>query len=206
MIVLPFAIILILLALKFNKFIRKNNVTLYIIFTVIAILAYIFIKIPILTPFRQGFLGLAFYYIVMLTGALKDKSKLRIALMSVRREYSIIGFIVVTPHALYELIRFFTGAIDLPLFGVIGYVIMVPLFITSFMTIRKKFSYKNWKNLQRFAYVAYLGLFIHLILNSANPNTIVYVILFGTYLVIKLVYTYKRFQFKKTIPLKTSKA
>lgn len=206
MIVLPFAIILVLLAFKFNKFIRKNNVILYIVFTIIAILAYIFIKVPILTPFRQGFLGLAFYYVVMLTGALKDKSKLRIALMSVRREYSIIGFIVVTPHALYELIRFFTGAIDLPLFGIIGYVIMVPLFITSFMSIRKKFSYKNWKNLQRFAYFAYLGLFIHLIINSTNPNTIVYIVLFGSYLGLKLIYTYKHYQLKKSRQLKTSKA
>jgi DMSO/TMAO reductase YedYZ heme-binding membrane subunit len=197
MIVLPFTLFLVLAAIKFKKFIRKNNVILYIVFTSISILAFIFIETSILTPFRQGFLGLAFFYVVMMAGALKNKSKLRISLMNVRREYSIIGFIVVTPHAIYQLIRYFTARIDLPLFGILGYVIMIPLFITSFMIIRKKFKYKNWKNLEKFAYIAYLGLFIHLIVTSKNPNTIIYIVLFGTYLILKLLYTYRYIKSRK---------
>lgn len=193
MITLPFVILLILLALKFNKFIRKHNVTLYILFTLLSIISYFMIKIPIFMPIRQGFLGLAFFYVVMLTGALKDKSKYRVALMSVRREYSIIGFIVITPHALFHILRVINSSIAPPWFGIVAYAIMIPLFITSFMKIRKRFTYKSWKSLQRFAYLSYLGLLIHLIINSSkNINTIIYISLFSVYIILKAIYTYRK--------------
>lgn len=196
MIVIPFTIVLILISLFGNKFIRNHNTVLYVAFTITAVLSFVFIEKPLLTPFRQGFLGLAFYYVVMMTGALDKKSKLRKSLMSVRREYSIIGFIVVSPHAIYQTIKYLNGDISLPIYGVVAYLIMVPLFITSFKVIRKKFKYKNWKTLQNFAYLVYIGLFLHLIFNSQKPNTIIYVIMFSMYLVLKIKFTYIAYKHK----------
>jgi DMSO/TMAO reductase YedYZ heme-binding membrane subunit len=125
----------------------------------------------------------------MLTGAFKKKSTIRIALTSVRKEYSILGFIFITPHVLQGLILFFNNDIVLPIYGVISFIIMIPLFITSFTVIRKKMTYKTWKILQRFAYGSYFLLFIHLIVQSEMPNLIVYIVMFALYAILKLNYT-----------------
>lgn len=192
MIVLPFIIILTLIAYKASSFVRKHAVKLYIIFSIISLISFILVKVPIFMPFNKGFLGLSFFYLVMMAGALPHKSKLRISFAKVRKEYSIIGFIVVTPHALRYLLEFLNGEISIPLFGIIAYAIMIPLFITSFTKIRKKMSRKNWKLLQRFAYLSYLGLLIHLILNYTEKiNLVIYIIMFALYIVLKTIYTMK---------------
>ncbi len=193
MITLPFIIILALLAFFFSKQIRKHQVILYLLVTVISILTFVKFDFPLLKPFAQGFLGLAFFYLVMLAGALPDKTKFRKALMSVRKEYSIIGFIVATPHAIHYLIEYLNGEISIPIFGIIAYVIMIPLFITSFVFVRKRMSNKSWKNLQRFAYITYTLLAIHLILNfSQKINLIIYIAIFFVYLVYKTINVLKK--------------
>jgi DMSO/TMAO reductase YedYZ heme-binding membrane subunit len=154
-------------------------------------------KVKIFEPFVQGFLGLSFFYIVMLTGALKKKSKLRIKYAGIRKEYSILGFIFITSHALKYFVEFLDGEIALEWFGVAIYLIMLPLFITSFMVIRKKMSRKAWVYLQKLAYVSYIILFIHLILNASNtPNLVVYLLLFIPYIVMKLVREITEFKIK----------
>jgi len=188
MISLIFTILLILVAVYLNRFIRKNNIQIYIVAVLIAVVSFIFIESTIFTPIKLGGIGFAFYYVVMLAGALKHKSKLRIKLMSVRMEYSIVGFILITPHAIYQLFEYINGTINIPIIGIIGYAIMIPLFITSFKMIRKKMTYNNWKNLQKLAYIVYLGLSIHLILNSSFPNLAIYIIGFAVYGILKLKY------------------
>ena len=64
---------------------------------------------------------------------------------------------------------------------------MIPLFITSFMRIGRKMSRKAWVNLQRFAYLGYVLMFIHLILMADMPNLIVYIVLFVPYFVLKAI-------------------
>ncbi|MEC9485865.1 MAG: hypothetical protein UMR38_08400 [Candidatus Izemoplasma sp.] len=194
MISLIVAILLIILAISFNDGIRKHSQLLYIGMTLLSILAFWQIEATLFTPIRLGGLGFGIFYVVMLTGALKHKSTLRIKLMKVRMEYSILGFIAITPHALYQLIKYLNGDITIPILGIIAYSIMIPLFITSFRVIRKKMTYQNWKTLQRFAYIVYIGLSIHLLLNSALPNLAVYIIEFAGYFTLKVIYELKRYQ------------
>ncbi|MCF7925886.1 MAG: hypothetical protein K9L26_05065 [Candidatus Izimaplasma sp.] len=198
MISLIVAILLVLLAIYFNEGIRKYSQLLYIGMTLLSILAFWQIEATLFTPIRLGGLGFGIFYVVMLTGALKHKSKLRITLMKVRMEYSILGFIAITPHALYQLLKYINGDIAIPILGIIAYAIMIPLFITSFRVIRKKMTYQNWKTLQRFAYIVYIGLSIHLILNSALPNFAVYIIEFAGYFILKVMYEVKRYQRTKS--------
>lgn len=199
MIIVPILIILTVIALKANTFVRKHASKLYFLFSLLSLVAFVFVKLPIFMPFNKGFLGLSFFYIVMMAGALKHKSKLRISFMKIRKEYSIIGFIVITPHALFYLIQFLKADISIPLFGIIAYTIMIPLFITSFTLIRKKMSRKSWKTLQRFAYISYLGLLIHLILNYTQKiNLVLYLLIFTVYIISKSMYTYHRYKFKST--------
>ncbi|HKM29582.1 MAG TPA: ferric reductase-like transmembrane domain-containing protein [Bacilli bacterium] len=203
MIVAIFLVILTLLAIYANQFIRKHNVKIYIAAVVISIVSFIFRdKAPAL-PFVKGFLGLSFFYIVMLTGALKNKSKLRLKFMGVRREYSIIGFIVATPHALNYLMEWLNATRSLEWFGLIVFVLMIPLFITSFATIRKKMKNKTWKLLQSAAYLIYVLLFVHLILNYTKTiNLILYIIILGTYFVMKIIYEINKYKTKKTKQVK----
>jgi len=140
-------------------------------------------------PWSKGFFGLALFYLVMLAGALPNWNyKKRI--YSVRTELSIIGFISISPHAIFNLIKIFNNTIAPTYFGIITYVIMIPLFITSFIIIRKKMNNRHWKNLQRFAYLAYLLLFIHLVIQFSQPiNRVLYIVLFVVYSIFKIIKT-----------------
>ncbi|MFA5471703.1 MAG: ferric reductase-like transmembrane domain-containing protein [Acholeplasmataceae bacterium] len=199
MIALAFLVVLTILALHAGGFIRKHNVKIYIVFTILSILAFIFKEHPLALPFIQGFLGLSFFYLVMITGALPKKNKKRLKLMGVRREYSIIGFIAIAPHALNYTIQGLDGTRALEWFGVISFVLMIPLFITSFVVIRKKTKQKTWKLIQSAAYIIYLLLFIHLILNYTKTiNLVLYIVIFGFYFVMKIIYELKKYKTKNT--------
>ena len=67
--------------------------------------------------------------------------------------------------------------------GIIAFLVMIPLFITSFKKIRIKMKYPEWKKLQRFAYLFYLLVYIKLF------ELIVYTIVFGAYFILKLIKT-----------------
>lgn len=193
MMVLLFVPLFAVLAYFQGKFIRKHNIVLYIVATIISILVFVFQDVSKLTDLLiHGLGGLSFLYLVMLTGALNKKSTLFKKLMGVRREYSIIGFILISPHALnffIELLSDFEGIKTL--FGVVAFVIMIPLFVTSFMAIRTKFSYKTWKALHKWSYLAYILIFIHIILVSGFPNIIAYLVLFVPYFILKIIKEYK---------------
>ncbi len=181
------AVIFGLIAYFGHRFIRKLYVPLLLIFTIVGLIP-IFIVIPIFEEFVvSGLLGLSMYYIVMIAGAFKQKSTIGKRLRSVRKEYSIFGFMLLVPHFYIYLAAFLNGSLSWELYGVIAFVIMVPLFITSFTLIRKKMSTKNWFNLQKFAYVAYLLIFIHLLVIGSGEHTFEYVLVFSLYFVLKLL-------------------
>jgi DMSO/TMAO reductase YedYZ heme-binding membrane subunit len=193
MIVAIFVVLLGLLAIYKGKFVRKHNLKLYIGFTVVSVLMFVLQDKAFSTPFVQGFLGLSFYYLVMIAGALKKGSKVKKSLMGVRREYSILGFITVLPHATKYLLEWFNGEIEFPIYGVIGFVLMIPLFITSFQSIRKLMTQKSWKRLQSVAYVIYILLFVHLIINYTEKiNLVLYLVLFVSYFVMKIAFEIKK--------------
>ncbi|MBM7453182.1 DMSO/TMAO reductase YedYZ heme-binding membrane subunit [Acholeplasma morum] len=198
MIVLAFLIILTILAMYAGKFIRKHNVKIYIVAVIVSILAFILQDKAFTTPIMQGFLGLSFFYIVMITGAIDKKHKIKAKFMGLRREFSIIGFIVISPHALNYTLQGLNGTRSLEWFGLISFVLMIPLFVTSFLKIRKKMKPKTWNLIQSAAYIIYLLLFIHLILNYTKTiNLVLYVAIFGFYFVLKIIYEIKKIRTKK---------
>ena len=173
--------------------IRKSFTVAAIVLTLIAILATVWNDFPLLKPFYQGFVGLAFLYVVMIIGALNLKSTLRKKLNGVRKEYSIYGFISLTPHALKFLWAWIQGTETFEWWGVLSFVVMIPLFITSFYLIRKKMTPKGWKQLQQFAYLAYGLLFVHLILRYTETiNLVIYIVMMLSYTGLKLAYEWRR--------------
>lgn len=152
---------------------------------------------PFVTPFVKGFVGFAFFYVVMITGALNPSWKLTKRLRSVRAPYSILGFVLLMSHPLNYVAEVLSKQRDIPYFGVAAFLIMVPLFITSYMAIRKKMKAQTWVKLQRWAYPVYALMLIHLVVNASSPqNRIVAILLFVPYIGLKI---HKEFIAKRKI-------
>jgi len=152
------------------------------------VLAIVFGIVSFILDFElgtQGFIGLAFFIIVMFAGAFKKGSTISKRFKSIRKEYSILGFVVLLPHAVKYLIQFLDGSYHVEWYGIIAMVVMIPLFITSFTVIKKKMNIKKWYELQRWAYLAYAGIFLHLLMIGEKEHTIAYIVIFGLYSLLK---------------------
>ncbi|MGD9887413.1 MAG: ferric reductase-like transmembrane domain-containing protein [Bacilli bacterium] len=195
------AVILVLLlglgALYFGNTIRKKATILYFIILLLSAIAFYFREISLFLFINQGFLGFSFFYLVMLAGALKNQTNLRKKLIGVRKEYSILGFLSILPHAIGKLLLGLTGELTIAWFGIATFIIMIPLFITSFSFIRRKMSPKSWSSLQKLAYVIYLLIMVHLIVNYTKIiGLIIYILLFTIYITFKLVYEIRKYRVK----------
>lgn len=129
----------------------------------------------LLDLFRRGALACALWCIVMWTGAFANGSKPIKRLMPVRGELSIFAAMLTLGHNIgygrTYFVRFFTNASSLPanqlaacLITLVLLAIMIPLTILSFPKIRKRMKAKKWKQIQRFAYLFYALLYIHIML------------------------------------------
>ena len=129
----------------------------------------------VLDLFRRGALACALWCIVMWTGAFPNGSWLIKRLMPVRGELSILAAMLTLGHNIgygrTYFVRFFTNASALPanqfaacIITLILLIIMIPLTILSFPTIRKRMKAKKWKQIQRFAYLFYALLYLHILL------------------------------------------
>lgn len=191
-------IILMILAYLFYKHIHRYEIVLYSSSTILALISIVCYDDPVFDFINVGFLGLSFLLVVMLAGAFKKGSKHYVRLMSVRKEYSIIGFILIIPHGLIYIYYAINQSISYEWFGIISFIVMIPLFVTSFRWIRKKMKKETWKKLQKFAYLAYLALFIHLMVTT-SLYAIEYIVIFGFYIFMKqLHYVYHRYSFAKS--------
>lgn len=132
--------------------------------------------------FARGGLSGGLFIIVMWAGAFPNASKPVKYLFPIRGQLSIIASILTLGHnAAYGktyFVRLFASPVSLPLTiraaaicSLAMLLIMLPLFITSFLSVRKKLRPKTWKRLQRSAYVFYGLLYCH-ILFLALPNAL----------------------------------
>ena len=153
----------------------------------------------------KGILSIAFFFLVMVAGALNTKWNLTRKMYSIRAELAIIASILMLPHGFIYIIRFImsvnkSGIRALPItylsyiiVGIIGFIIMIPLFITSFKSIRRKMSAIKWKKIQKWAYAFYFLGYAHIFIILVNKKSIdwtklsTYTILFGAYTVMKII-------------------
>ena len=136
----------------------------------------------IIPIFARGGLPGGLFIIVMWTGAFPNASKPVKHLLPIRRQLSIIASILTLGHNVAYgktyFVRLFASPASLPLTtraaaicSLIMLLIMIPLFITSFLPVRKKMQPKAWKRLQRSAYVFYGLLYCHILLLTL-PNAL----------------------------------
>jgi DMSO/TMAO reductase YedYZ heme-binding membrane subunit len=180
MINIIFITLLTLIAVYLNKILRKQFVLITVIVTALSAYGLLY-EVDLLI---NGFLGLAMFVVVMYAGALNPKSNFAKKLLAIRKEYSIWGFILVSAHFIHNIP--FENIFDIDLLGTASFLIMVPLFITSFQNFRKKMPFKSWKKLHRFSYLAYATMFGHLILVTEEvPHRVIYAVLVIVYLILK---------------------
>lgn len=125
--------------------------------------------------FTRGAFATALWCIVMWTGALKNGSALMKRYMPIRGELSIFAAILTLGHnigfCITYFVRMFTNSMGMRAnqtaagyLSILMLLIMIPLTILSFPAIRRKMKPKRWKQVQRFAYLFYAMLYLHVML------------------------------------------
>lgn len=180
--------VLVFIAYVYFKQIIAIRKYLYVGIWIVVALILLFNESPVITPFVKGYVGFSFLYVVMITGALNPKWKITIRLKAIRAVYSILGFVLLIVHPLNYASEVLTQTRSIPWYGLIAFVIMIPLFITSYISVRKKMKPQTWKNLQKFAYLSYGLILVHLIIQASSPqNRVVVILLFIGYGILKFI-------------------
>lgn len=190
-------ILLVFSAYYLSRFIRTNSIILYLIALIISAISISLPNSMYTNIINSGALGVSFLLIVMLIGALGRGSQIKKKLGKVRREYAILGFIFIVPHAYLNIYESLLSQIPLDFSAILAIILLIPLFATSFKLVRSQMATSRWLKLHKLAYIVYLLIFLHAISVSSVNNIIAYYIIFGTYLFLKLYYRFSRYQLLK---------
>lgn len=153
--------------------------------------------------FARGIFATATFMIVMFLGTVTKHNDFSKKLMSIRGEMSIIGSLLVISHNIIFGVHYFpvlfTNPLSLPKRELIASIItiflllmLIPLFVTSFKTIRRKMKAKSWKNLQKMAYPFFIGIYVHvMVLYSSNwkenmVGVVIYTLIYLAYIILRL--------------------
>ncbi|SDB19222.1 DMSO/TMAO reductase YedYZ, heme-binding membrane subunit [Pseudobutyrivibrio sp. YE44] len=179
-----------LLTIVFTEQLKKNANIFYIIATLIALVSVAVVWLGITLPewvnlwlipiLAKGGLTGAFFIIVMFAGAFPNRSLGAKLFMPLRSQLSIIASILGIGHGLAYSKSYFlmmkNGSSNMKISTVVFiiisalmFAIMIPLFVTSFTSVKRKMKGGNWKKLQRLAYVFYGLQYIHVMMLMVPP-------------------------------------
>jgi len=176
-----------------NKWIHQQA-RWFIIGALVVSTLVLFVDIPLLTfIIDRGHLTLAFFILIMFAGVMRKTWVPYKKILLVRGDLAIMGFIFLLPHGI-ERLSLALGGYNTS--GLIAAIIMIPLTISSFMSIRKKIRPDRWRKLHKLAYVAYLMIYFHIGFDAfidlsngyinISPDSVLFHLLFITYLVLKV--------------------
>lgn len=180
--------IIIIFAYKFRDMFKKAYI-FYLVGLVFASVSLYFYKSVYSELVITGIIGYSFMFVVMISGVLPREWLVTRNLRRNRGMFSILAFIFITPHALSHVLGLVGG---INLFGIVAYVLMVPLTIISFQIIRREIDNKDWIRIQKAAYIIYGSLFLHLLYVADWENKLVYGILFTLYINNKLIKEFRK--------------
>ena len=174
-----------------EKQIRRRPVFFYLFFVLLSLLS-IFLPKQLTVPplaylvnrlLRRGVLAGAMFLWVMYAIVLPAKSRLQRVMMSLRAQIAIAAC-----------------------FSLAMILLLLPLTVTSFQVVRRKMNAKRWKQLQRFSYLFYGLLYLHICfiytggLRKGKSEYLVqfalYTLLYGVYLMLRLTKAF----LKKPLP------
>lgn len=164
-----------------------------------------FIKKMIFLLMQKCTLAVAVFIVVMFIGVFRRDSKVSIGLRPVRSELSIIGCLLTIGHMVMYvnsfLPRLVRGTIDSGFLfffctAIALLILLLVLGVTSVDSVKRKMTAAKWKQVQRWAYVFFLLIYVHLLsiltpaaatgAGTARNSIIIYTVIFGIYLVARI--------------------
>lgn len=179
-----FAIILAFIVTYLGRKVIKRYAVLFYIAAVIisvGIICFDFKDLPfwintyIIGLFSRGVFATALWCVVMWTGAFPNGSKMIKAFMPIRGELSILAALLTLGHNIgygktyfiwlfTDLERMSRSQFLASILTLAMLAIMIPLTVLSFPRIRRSINAKLWKKIQRFAYLFYGMLYLHIMI------------------------------------------
>ena len=232
MLFLTALIIALFIAFFLDKPLKKHPTIFYVTASVLTACSIIllrsdveissrFVRDYVIGIFSRGALGAAFWAVVMWAGALPNGSAPIKKLMPIRGELSITAAILTFSHIITYGLQYISNSLQgrtgsdfviTSIVCIIMVLIMIPLTVMSFKTIRKKMNAKTWKKIQRLAYIFYAFIYIHIIVllepkaqkgrEGYFLSVIVYSLVFIGYAVMRIrkAYIAKKKPENKTLP------
>lgn len=221
----PYILVSVALTLLFafgcRNALKKHGVVFYLAAVLIVVLEVIYYQLGIreLAPewltvhvvnfFKRGALSTAMFIVVMYLGALDGTRPAVRKLMEVRGELSILACILTLGHniiyGMKHFVMLFTNPAEMKpnvlvaaILSIIMIVVMIPLMITSFKTVRGRMQASRWKGLQRLAYVFFALIYVHVMVlfvpksDKKLVDIVIYTAIFGLYLLLRLMKVAKR--------------
>lgn len=146
-------------------------------------------------------LAFMLFSIVMFIGVLDERSKLKVRLMPLRRQLSILACIFACSHIAYYAASYVprllsTSALSVNVIASLGLsallvMAMAILLVTSFVGVKANMAASVWKKVQRLAYPFYIAIYVHLALlllpsalagkDTAVAGLVVFTFVFASY-------------------------
>lgn len=159
-----------------------------------------------LATIQKGSLGVAFFVIVMYVGVFGHSSKVYAFLNPIRGELSIIAWLLVLGHVAFYGMSYLPKMFGVTAFkdnvvfslacGILLFVLLMVLGVTSIKAVRRAISAKTWKRVQVWAYLFYALVYGHMVAillpsalkggATAVSSVLVYTVIFGLYLVLRI--------------------
>ena len=141
-----------------GKVIEKNQIFFVVLAIVLSMLAYVIQGQFIEWTIFSGQFSLALFMLVIFAGLMPKKSMYRQVIEPVRGDLSIYGFIYLIPHLAFNFSKMLDGY---NIIGLVAYIIMIPLIVTSFRQVRRNLQPKMWLMMHKLSYLIYLLLYLH---------------------------------------------
>jgi uncharacterized protein with FMN-binding domain/DMSO/TMAO reductase YedYZ heme-binding membrane subunit len=120
----------------------------------------------------RGTFATSLFILVMYARILPRGSKAMTTIMGLRAPLAIMAAMIILLHngfyLMYYFGRVFTSGIAMDTYEIIAFIsttvmwiLLLPLTITSFMKVRRKMNPVKWKNLQRWSYLFYALIYVH---------------------------------------------
>ena len=165
----------------FGKAVKKKPAVLYGICILLSLLSIFYPReggLPFLDFFfkkimQRGVLAGSLFILVMLAPVLPKRFSGRKTIYLLRGEMAICASLITLAHNLafggkyFGALFFGQGHISLmelhaAIVSCLMILLLIPLTITSFQTVRRKMQAKSWKKLQNWSYLFYLLLYMHI--------------------------------------------
>ncbi len=166
----------------FSDWMRKRGEIFFLIAALVSLYAAFFAPYSLL---NDPYIGIGFLIVMMYAGALDPTKWYTKKIKAVRGKIAIIGVIMIFAHVWYHFSLYFELG---KFFGSLAFLVMVPLFITSFKFIKKRIKKSKWDQLHKLAYLAYFLIFLHgFMMANEVAHQVLLVLIFGSYLIKRLL-------------------